>query len=196
MKSGDILSIEGFDPMDLDITYVQTTIEKIPLDGVIDINNAENLATLFLRCADYCGDLLAQAARFSGERETEKRSQKSASIYRKIKEKVTPTVAKEAYADDDQYIEAANGATAAESLLKWLEEKHANLIRAHILCKNLLARHSETERANSWRGSESSDNFNTPASSNSHSPSFSRPSRPSRQPAPDMKTTKPGFVEF
>lgn len=190
MKSGDILNIDGFDPMDLDVTYIQSTVEQIPQDGVIDINMAEELATIFLRCADFCGDLLAQSARYSGERETQKRAQKSASVYRKIKEKVTPTVAKEAYADDDQYIKAANQATAAESLLKWLEEKHANLIRAHILCKNLLARHSETERVNSWRGSESADSFTVPESSSNI------PVTRSRTPVPDMKKMKPGFIDF
>lgn len=188
MKTGDILNIDSFDPMDLDITYIKDTINEIPKDGLIDINDAERLATIILRCADYCGDILAKAARYSGYKETLKRASKSAAIYRKIKEKITPTVAKEAYADDEEFIEASNNATTAEALLKWLDEKYQNLIKAHILCKNILARHSTVERANSWQGSESEEDYTQVNS---------KPLPVKKNPKPiRVSEMEPGYVDF
>lgn len=174
----DILDISLFDPMGLDITYIQETIREIPEDGFIDINNAERLATKFLRCADYTADLLSKSFHYFGYKSTEQKSAKSAAIYKKIYEKVTPTVAKEAYADDPLYIKASNEQVTAEALTKWLEEKYQNLIKAHILCKTILSRYMPGERASSWQGNVSERDYetSTPSSSLARSvPSFSRP---------------------
>lgn len=187
ITTGDILNIDGFDPMAIDVTYIKETMEEMPKDGLIDINNAERLATMFLRCADYCGDLLAKALRYLGHKETLKRAGKSSAVYRKIKEKVTPTVAKEAFADDDEYIRVANEATDAEALLKWIDEKYQDLIKAHIMCKSILSRHATVERANSWQGSESETDYEP--TSLSASPS-SAPSRKSND------LMKPGFIDL
>lgn len=187
----DILNIDGFDPMGLDITYIKDTMAEIPEDGVIDINNAERLATIFLRCADYCGDLVAKATHYWGYKETQQRAQKSGAIYRKIKEHITQTVAKEAYADDQEYIKAANEATTAEALVKWLDEKYQDLIKGHILCKNILARNIVGERANSWQGSESEEDYKTPAASSSP---FGKPLMPALP--PDGGIMRPGFIDL
>lgn len=185
----NILDIDKFDPTNQDITYIQNTINEIPEDGIIDINQAERLATIFLRAADYCGDLIAKATRYYGSKDTQKKAQKSESIYRKIKEKVTPTVAKDAYADDTEYVDAANDATTAEALLKWLEKKHSNLISAHILCKSLLSRHSETERSNSWKGGMGSV-------SEDQNESLSDDVDLDSTESVSSKKMKPGFVEL
>ena len=155
----DVLDISSFDPMGLDITYIQDTIREIPEDGFIDINNAERLATKFLRCADYTADLLSKSFHYFGYKSTEQKSAKSAAIYKKIYEKVTPTVAKEAYADDILYIKASNEQVTAEALTKWLEEKYQNLIKAHILCKTILSRYMPGERASSWQGNVSNNDY-------------------------------------
>lgn len=155
----DVLDISQFDPMGLDITYIQETIREIPEDGFIDINNAERLATKFLRCADYTADLLSKAFHYFGHKSTEQKSAKSSAIYKKIYEKITPTVAKEAYADDVLYIKASNEQVTAEALTKWLEEKYQNLIKAHILCKTILSRYMPGERANSWQGNVTEDDY-------------------------------------
>lgn len=159
----DILDISSFDPMGLDITYIQETIREIPEDGFIDINNAERLATKFLRCADYTADLLSKSFHYFGHKSTEQKSAKSAAIYKKIYEKVTPTVAKEAYADDPLYIKASNEQVTSEALTKWLEEKYQNLIKAHILCKTILSRYMPGERASSWQGNVAETDYDTPA---------------------------------
>lgn len=187
----DVLDITSFDPMGLDITYIQETIREIPEDGFIDINNAERLATKFLRCADYTADLLSKAFHYFGQKSTEQRSAKSAAIYKKIYEKVTPTVAKEAYADEPLYVKASNEQVTAEALTKWLEEKYQNLIKAHILCKTILSRYMPGERASSWQGNVAASDYesSTPSSPPVRSaPSFSRPVN--REPG--MRT---GFVD-
>lgn len=187
----DVLDISSFDPMGLDITYIQDTIREIPEDGFIDINNAERLATKFLRCADYTADMLSRAFHYLGRKSTEKSSAKSSAIYKKIYEKVTPTVAKEAYADDVLYVKASNEQVTAEALTKWLEEKYQNLIKAHILCKTILSRYMPGERASSWQGNVSNSDYETssPISSSVRSRSSSLTSS-SREAG--MKT---GYVE-
>jgi len=190
--TGDILSVKDFDPMGLDITYIQNTIKEIPEDGLIDINNAERLATIFLRCADYCADLVARSARFFGHKETLQKSAKTGAIYKKIKEKITPTVAKEAYADDDAFIKASNETTDAEALLRWLTEKHGNLIKAHILCKNILTRHVATEKASGWQGSESEKDYTPSTPKRSDDDLEQDPLSPSST-SGEMKV---GFVDF
>jgi hypothetical protein len=187
----DVLDITAFDPMGLDITYIQETIREIPEDGFIDINNAERLATKFLRCADYTADLLSKAFHYFGYKSTEQRSAKSAAIYKKIYEKVTPTVAKEAYADDALYVKASNDQVTAEALTKWLEEKYQNLIKAHILCKTILSRYMPGERASSWQGNVAESDYETTSPSTPavrSVPSFSK--NTNREPG--MKT---GYVD-
>jgi len=150
IRVGDILKIKDFDPMNVDVSYIQSTIEKIPKDGTIDLHEAERLATMFLRCADYCADLIAQAIRLLGHRDAQKKSQKSTAIERKIKEKVPATAAREVYGNDEGYIKACNEYTEVQAWHTWISQKYDNLIRAHVLCKDIMKSHVQVRDVSGW----------------------------------------------
>ena len=53
----EILKVNtAFDPLKLDTSELKELSQAIPKDGNIDTNNAEVLATKFLRGADLCGE--------------------------------------------------------------------------------------------------------------------------------------------
>jgi len=157
---GDLLKIDGFDPMNVNVSYIQQTTNLIPADGSIDLNEAEKLATVFLKCADYCGDLMAQAVRYFGYTDAEKKSEKASSIERKVEAKMPATTAKETFSNDPKFVTASNKNTDAQAFLTWVTQKQENLIRAHVLCKDLLKAHVQNRNASGWEGAEES--FETP----------------------------------
>jgi hypothetical protein len=159
IRLGDLLNIDGFDPMDIDVSYIQGTSHMIPRDGSIDLNEAERLATVFLCCADYCGELISQAVRLAGVRDADKKSKKGDAIERKISGKTPATTARETYGNDPEYVKSAESHTDAEAFLTWIKLKYENLVKAHVLCKDLLKSHTESRNVASWDGVE--EDFNT-----------------------------------
>lgn len=154
VRVGDLLKLKDFDPMNVDVTYIVSTLDRIPRDGTIDINEAEALATVFLRCADYCDNILAQAIRYAGYTDSEKRAEKANAIERKMDQKVPATTARETYSNDVLFKGACDKATDAQAFLTWISQKKDNLIKAHVLCKDLLKSHSTARNVSGWDGSE------------------------------------------
>ena len=147
---GDLLRLKAFDPMNVNVTHIMETIGRIPKDGTIDINQAEQLATIFLRCADYCDGLLAQAIRYSGYKDAEKRSQKASAIERKIANNVAQTTARETYSNDAEFVAASDANTDAQAFLSWITQKRDNLVKAHVLCKDLMKAHQGLRNVSGW----------------------------------------------
>ena len=153
---GDLLNIDGFDPMKVDVSYIQGTSHMIPRDGSIDLHEAERLATVFLSCADYCGELISQAVRLTGFRDANKKSEKGSSIERKIAGKTPATTARETYGNDPEFLKATEAHIDAEAFLTWIKMKYENLIKAHVLCKDLMKSHVEGRNVSGWDGVEES----------------------------------------
>lgn len=150
VRMGDILKLKDFDPMNVDVSYIQETIDLIPKSGVIDMNQAERLATVFLRCADYCSDLVAQAVRYLGHKDSLKKAGKGTAIETKIASKTPATTARETYGNDPIYITASEKHAEAQAFLSWIQQKHNNLIKAHVLCKDLMKAHTQVRDQSSW----------------------------------------------
>ena len=123
VRLGDLLKIEDFDPMNVDVSYIQSVSHMVPKSGHIDLHQAERLATVFLRCADFCSELLSQAIRLVGYREAEKKSQKGSSIERKIAGGTAQTTARESYSNDPLFVAACESLTDAEAFLSWVKQK-------------------------------------------------------------------------
>lgn len=146
-KTKEILSIENFTPENVDVTWIQEVSEKIPAEGNIDINIAEELAATFLRAADTCSDLLVKAAKLKGYKEATMKSEKSLAVGRLEKTGVTAAKAQELKREGDSlYVAAVNACTDAKALELWLQNKYDNLIRAHHYCKDLLRRYAKGEQ--------------------------------------------------
>ena len=156
VRIADILKIENFDPMNVDVSYIEEVINLIPRDGCIDLSEAEKLATAFLRCADYCGDLVAQSTRFLGYRDAEKKSQKGTAIEKKIQNKMPATTAREVYGNDEDYVKSCDKHTEAQAWQIWITQKYDNLIRAHVFCKDIMKSHVQNRDMSNWNGVEES----------------------------------------
>lgn len=146
----DLLRLKDFDPMNVDVSYIQETIALIPKDGQINVNQAEQLATLFLRCADYCSDLMSQAIRYLGYCDSQKKASKGTAIETKIANKTPATTARETYGNDPSYVDRSEKHAEAQAFLTFIQQKHNNLIKAHVLCKDLMKAHTQTRDQSAW----------------------------------------------
>jgi len=154
VRLGDLLKVDGLNPMNIDVSYIQSVSNMVPKDGSIDLHEAEKLATIFLRCADYCGELISQAVRLVGYKDAERKAKKADAIENKITKGTPATTARETYSNDASYISASNSHSEAEAFLVWIKQKYENLIKAHVLCKDLLKAHVEGRSMASWEGAE------------------------------------------
>jgi|GEM_PF-6936690 len=152
MISKEILSIESFDPLNVNIDYVYETIQLLPADGHIDDTQAEQLATRFLRCADYCSDLLAQAIRHVAGCETAMKSTRADAIEKKIASGVSATAAKELFGNDERFIKASRCLATAAAWQGWIDHKYQNLLKAHHHCKEIMKGYMLGKPSSGWGG--------------------------------------------
>jgi len=152
-----------FDPMDIDLSEIRTLSEALPKDGNIDINNAEVMATKYLKGADICAELLAIATTYAQKADTLKKKEfGEAALVRSIKAGIKTDKSRAWYADtDDQYIEACNRYSEAIAFARWVNNKYESFIRIHYLCKKILDRGYAHEKTAGFNGSSDSDNEQT-----------------------------------
>lgn len=145
-----------FDPMTLDTNEIRKLSNSLPKDGNIDINNAERLATKYLRGADICAELLAIATAHAQKMDTLKKKAYSVAALIKTKDikgiKTDKSRAWFADADDD-YIDACNKYAEAIAFVKWVGNKYDSFIKMHYLCRKMLDRAYPHEGASGFPGS-------------------------------------------
>lgn len=149
-------SVGTFDPLNVDLTYIKSVCSKIPKDGHIDLNVADELATTFLQCADDITDMICQCAAYCGKAEAGKHSAKADAIDARINDtstKVAATVAVQLYTNDPKFLEAKQKHDVAEAFLEWLRTKYKNLMAAHVLCKDIMKMHFDSQTKGSRRAS-------------------------------------------
>jgi len=154
---GDILRSDSkFDPMELDTSEIRELSNSMPKDGNIDLNNAEVLATKYLRGADLCGELLAMAIAYSSKTKDEKQRAYNQAFLVKSSNigSIKTDKMRVAYAElDSEYSEACEKYNKAAAFKIWIESKKDSFIKAHYLCRNILKRGYEHENASNWNGS-------------------------------------------
>lgn len=77
----------GFDPMNISTDEIKALSNALPKDGNIDLNNAEVLATKYLRGADLCAEFLAIAIAYAQKSDTLKKKAYSNAALVKSKSK-------------------------------------------------------------------------------------------------------------
>lgn len=159
MKIREILNINNFDPLNVDIVFLEQVSAQIPQGGYMDPAMAEHLATATLGAADKCIDLLAQSTLYLSHCDAQRRSVRSKVIKELQDRKVPATIVKEVYADDPTYLESTNKYNLALALSTWLENKHDALLKAHHLCKDLIRKSEGVRTASSWEASEEGGTF-------------------------------------
>ncbi len=154
--AGEVLKLKyNFDPMALDITEIKELSGALPKDGNIDINNAEVLATRYLRGMDLCGEIIAMAtAHLSKTKDTKQRTYNQAFLIKSSTNKSIKTdKMRVAYAElDDDYSNACEEYNRALAFYKWIESKYKSFEKMHYLCKKILERAYPHEKAAGWNG--------------------------------------------
>ena len=138
MKPRQILNIDNFNPLDVDVSFLEDVSAQIPDQGYMDQSMAEHLASATLRAADTCVDLLAQATLLLSHYDAKRKGAKSKVIKDMLARKVPSTVVRDLYADEPEYIIESNKYNIALAWMTWLENKYAILLKTHHLCKDLV----------------------------------------------------------
>lgn len=149
----EILNIENFDPLNVDVSFLREVSEQIPDAGFMDPAMAEHLATATLKAADLCIDLLGQSTLYLADCDARKRATKATVIKKLLDMKKPSTVVKEIFADDDEFIAITNKHNQATALHNWLENKHASLLKTHHLCKDFIKKAETLQGASGWEPS-------------------------------------------
>lgn len=155
-----------FDPLSIDTSEIRDLSNAMPKDGNIDVNNAEILAVKYLRGADVCAELLAIATAHVNKTKHLKELTYSKAFLRSRDDKTIKTdKMRSALADvDDDYINACNAFNEAIAFRQWVDAKYKIFNTMHYMCKNILQRAYDHERASSYVGSlpdsSESDNKN------------------------------------
>lgn len=145
----------NFDPMNLDLTEVKKLSAAMPRDGNIDLNQAEVLATKYLRGADLCSELLAIAtANMSRADSKKKKTWNYAFLVKSAKQKDVKTdKMRSAIAEiDEDYVEACERHAEAQAFVKWVSSKYESFVRMHYMCRDILKRGYSHENAAGFNG--------------------------------------------
>ena len=155
MKAKEILNIEGFNPLSVDVSFLKNVSAEIPEEGYMDLAMAERLAGATLKAAELCDDLLGQAVLLLSDRDAHRRATKSRVISELLNRKVPSTIVKELYADDPDYIKISNEYNIALAWHSWLENKHGTLVKTHHWCKDFVRKAQGSYEASGWESSNS-----------------------------------------
>jgi len=155
---GDLVKQDKFDPMSVDTSDIKELSAAIPKDGNIDINIAENLATKFLRGVDLCGEMLTVATLAIAQAKDDKqRAYNYAFLVKSTSEewrtKIKTDKMRVSFAElDKDYEEACVRYNKCLAFHKWIDSKMSSFNKMHYLCKKILDRGYEQEKAESWQG--------------------------------------------
>lgn len=146
--------VEEFDPMKLDTSEIRELSEAMPKDGNIDLNNAEVLATKYLRGSDLCSELLAIATAYVAKTDAlKKKAYSYAAMVKAADNNVKTDKSRAWFADmDDDYMSACNKYAEAIAFAKWVDGKYESFTKMHYMCKKILDRGYTHERMASFNG--------------------------------------------
>lgn len=151
LNNGD----SGFDPMTVDTSEIRALSNCLPRDGNIDINQAEILATKYLRGADICAELLAMSVVHMQKMDAlKKKAYSDAALIRSKAAGIKTDKSRAWYAESDsEYIAACNAHAEASGFFKWVQSKHESFIRAHYNCRKILDRGYAQEKTGNFNES-------------------------------------------
>lgn len=136
---GDILNIENFDPLSIDVSEFNEVAKSMPKDTNIDLQTAEILAARYLRAADRCSEILSTLIWFEGKIKSNKSAIRNR-LYLMAKDNGYKTVEeRKAYAESHKdYVEADNSLVTAYAVRKNFEMRYDYFIKSHQYMKERL----------------------------------------------------------
>ncbi len=152
-------SVEGFDPMNFDTSEIRELSNALPKDGNIDLNNAEVLATKYLRGSDICSEFAAIAIAYAQKADTlKKKAYSEAALIKSKVASIKTDKSRAWFAEmDDDYIDASNRYSEAIAFAKWVNNKYDSFNKMHYMCKKILDRGYAHERMAGFNGNVDND---------------------------------------
>jgi len=152
-------NVVSFDPLSLDTSEIRALSNAMPKDGNIDVNNAEVLAVKYLRGADICAELLAMAtAHVNRMKHIKEVAYSRAFLKSKDDKSVKTDKMRSALADlDEDYMSSCNSYNEALAFRQWIDSKYKVFNTMHYMCKNILQRGYDHERASGFSANDSMD---------------------------------------
>lgn len=132
----------------IDTSEIDRVVNWLPLNGVFDLNIAEEGVILTLGALNFCQDQILFIERWIGFLESEKNKAWAKAAIDKAKAAGHTTIKlREWYAQaDDEYIESCNQLTRAKALKKWFDNKASYFQSWHYAFKTFLKRDYAIEK--------------------------------------------------
>ncbi len=147
----DIVNIKNFSIENIDISDIEDLIEKLPKNGVIDINISERGLIYTLEGQNICQEHIVKIDRFISILDSKAKKAWSKAALEKSKalgHKTGKDKEWSAQADDD-YIKATNELALAKACRKWFENKISYFSGWHYAFKTFMRRDYSIENATS-----------------------------------------------
>lgn len=144
-----ILSIDNFSIESIDISDIDDLVSKLPRNGIMDLNIAENCLILTLEGQNLCQEKIVVIDRWIGNLESQRNKLWSnAALVKSKAAGYTTAKDKEWYAQaDDDFNEIQNQLVLAKACKKWFENKAGYFSGWHYALKTFLRRDYGIENA-------------------------------------------------
>ena len=158
----DVLNIENFDPLSIDVSEFEELSKSMPRDANIDLHMAETLAAQYLRAADRCAEILSTLIWFENKAKSNKNTIRNR-LYLMAKDEGYKTIEeRKAFAEShDSYVEAENILSAGFAARKNFEMRHDFFLKAHQYMKEKArgeVKHQNSSGFSETAGYDSSSN--------------------------------------
>lgn len=152
-KFGDKINVDGFSVENIDISEIEELTDWMPLNGVVDLNIAEQGLVKALHGQSLCQEILIQIDRLIGIKEGEKNKAFGEAYLNKAVNAGHKVVrSREVFSEaDDDYIKASNELAIAKAAKKWFENKAAYFLAQHYMHKTFLKRDYSLEQLGNFQ---------------------------------------------
>lgn len=155
------LDLENFNPLDIEIEEFKNLTDSMPRDANIDLANAENLASNFLRAADRCSEILSTLILLEGRAKSKVNTIKNKLYLEAANEGHKTVKDRQAYSEShDDFVAAVDSYDEAYAVRKFFEAKQKWFVDAHYLMKQRLREEYRHQTASGF--SETSGKEETP----------------------------------
>lgn len=135
---------EGFDPDNIDISFVEAYINDWPKDGILNLTQVESLAAKSLIVLNLVSDLVAKVLRYYELAQASVHEEFAMGQERSGASSVSAQ--KELARKDTLYQDALRDEAKAKAALKFLTGKHGTIEKMHYLCKEGVKQNTQQQR--------------------------------------------------
>lgn len=127
-----------FDPMDIDVSWIQEISNEIPHDGMIPPELAEVLCIKFARASEVCGEHISKLTYYLGKCNVLRDRELGQCMLDPGRSGGAAITKEKISKGDDEYVKKANRAAMAEGSLEWFKSKQRAFDKYHYIARNIV----------------------------------------------------------